>query len=178
MILQRFGSYYLPPVRVDTLSVDVAYVDSYEVAEELPGSIPLMGMAGTIAAEGAISAVFMVGRAFMSNPIPGNAAKYVLDEGGLDTALIDFSDKVFDAGIQTLHIMPHPGTAPLAGGLLGSGGNVVSEWQLNCEAARQRSTHRHVGGAMVYAEISMTFLVHSGLVTIIHSGGQRIQPLV
>ena len=177
MILRQFGNYYLPPVKVDTLTIDVSYVDSYESAEEMPGQIPLMGLAGALTADATIAATFMVGRAFLSNPIPGNAAMYVLDEGGLDTALIDFSDKVFASGIQTLHIIPNPGTAPISGGLLGSG-NVVSEWQLACEAGRSRSTHRHVGGAMVYAEVNVIFLVHSTTVTIVHSGGQRTQPLI
>lgn len=167
MRLETFGSYTLPPTKVDTVSFDTAMGDDFETADELPGSIPLMGMDGTLIAEAVISVTHIIGRSFMQGA-------YDINEGGLDTALHDFRVNVFGGGIQTLTIIPNPGTRSWAGGA----GGEIDHWTCDAEAAKQRSTHLHPGGAMVQAEVAMVYLIHStGLTAHLKLGGTVWVPL-
>jgi hypothetical protein len=163
MVPSTYGSYTLPLPKVDSLSMDIAYVDAFETADEMDGSIPLMGTAGTLVAEASISVVHMIGRSFLQGA-------YDLTEGGLDTALHDFAINVFAGGIKTLTLVPNPGTIAYAGGA----GLRIVNWQCDAEVAKQRSVHRHPGGMMVYAEVSVTYLIHSTLYVVNLLGGTSI----
>jgi hypothetical protein len=181
--LSQFGSYYLPPQKLGSLQFSGQLVDATTQADNISGRLPYLGTDAMPLDEATVQGTFILSPSFLAKPIPGSSDAYDVSEAGIEAAKYDFGQLVIAAGSKTLTMLPvvsAGGTQPTAGIASYSAfyTNQITSWTCKARVIDSYTTIDNVNGAMVYTEITITFLVDGDGWTINTAGGTLPSPLV